>query len=149
GFDPQFDYRALVREGHGRRVAVVAPENSLLLLKATAALPHGGGRRFSRDSAAYALVRRWIAQGRPYELRGRAALARLRVTPGERLMGRQARQRIVVTAHYEDDTTRDVTRDALFRSNEEGIAAVDEHGVVTTGKEPGEAAVMAGYMGQV
>ncbi len=149
GFDPQFDYDALVKEGRGRRVSAAKPEESLVLLKASAAIPHGGGRRISANSPSYALVRRWIAQGTPYDLPGRPALERLTVTPNERLLGRKARQRVVVTAHFSDGTTRDVTRDALFRSNDDGIAAVDENGVVTTTKEPGEAAVMAGYMGQV
>ena len=31
GFDPEFDYTALTREGRGRRVLPAAPEGSLLL----------------------------------------------------------------------------------------------------------------------
>src|SRR5258708_21913770 len=46
GFDPAFDYNALVKEARGRRVFPAAPDPSLLLRKATAHLPHGGGRRF-------------------------------------------------------------------------------------------------------
>src|SRR5439155_19591004 len=46
GFDPAQDYAAIVDEGHGRRVSPAAPDDSLLLLKATGKLAHGGGVRF-------------------------------------------------------------------------------------------------------
>src|SRR3954471_20874242 len=45
GFDRDFDYAAIVQEARGRRVFPAAPERSLLLLKPTAQVPHGGGRR--------------------------------------------------------------------------------------------------------
>jgi hypothetical protein len=149
GFDTKFDFDALVKEGRGRRIAVEHPDDSLLLLKASATLPHGGGKRLDPKSAGYRMLRRWIAQGAPYESSPRPNLVKVTVSPEERLMGRAARQHLLVTAHYDDGSKRDVTREALFRSNEEGVAAVDETGLVTTGKQPGEAAVMAGYMGQV
>src|SRR5207248_2313678 len=43
GFDPAFDYAALVHEGRGRRISAAAPEDSLLLLKAAGGMAHGGG----------------------------------------------------------------------------------------------------------
>jgi hypothetical protein len=42
GFEPAEDYEHLVKEARGRRVFPAAPDNSLLLLKATNAMPHGG-----------------------------------------------------------------------------------------------------------
>ena len=39
GFEPQEDYEHLVNEARGRRLFPAAPERSLLLLKATSALP--------------------------------------------------------------------------------------------------------------
>ena len=45
GFIPKEDYVYLVKEGRGRRVFPAAPERSLLLMKATNQLPHGGGAR--------------------------------------------------------------------------------------------------------
>src|SRR5438067_3346676 len=50
GYDPDKDYLALTREALGRRVNLSDPDDSLLLLKATGAVAHGGGRRFGRDS---------------------------------------------------------------------------------------------------
>jgi hypothetical protein len=44
GFEPSEDHEHLVEEARGRQVSVVAPDMSLLLLKATATVPHGGAR---------------------------------------------------------------------------------------------------------
>jgi hypothetical protein len=66
GFEPQEDYEHLVNEARGRRLFPAAPERSLLLLKATATVPHGGGKRLDLESDDYHLLRRWIAQGMPY-----------------------------------------------------------------------------------
>src|SRR6188474_1325760 len=44
-FDPEFDYAALTQQARGRRVFLASPERSLLLLKGSAQLPHGGGLR--------------------------------------------------------------------------------------------------------
>lgn len=45
GFEPQEDYEHIVKEGKGRRVFAVAPEQSLLVLKAANIVPHGGGKK--------------------------------------------------------------------------------------------------------
>src|SRR5947209_1772017 len=50
GYDPDMDYAALTRDIQGRRINRTSPESSLLLLKATGAVDHGGTRRFSKDS---------------------------------------------------------------------------------------------------
>ena len=50
GFEPQEDYEYLVKESRGRRLSPAAPENSLLLLKGAAILPHGGGARLDPKS---------------------------------------------------------------------------------------------------
>jgi hypothetical protein len=56
GFDPDFDYAALTQQARGRRVFLAAPERSLVLQKATAALAHGGGVRLEPGSADYEVV---------------------------------------------------------------------------------------------
>jgi len=45
GFEAGEDYDYLVKEARGRRLFPAAPERSLLLLKGTATLPHGGGKK--------------------------------------------------------------------------------------------------------
>src|SRR5436305_7303266 len=61
GFDRDFDHAALVKEARGRRVFPAAPEKSLLLLKPTGQVAHGGGKRLDLHDAGYETLRRWIA----------------------------------------------------------------------------------------
>src|SRR5213594_3991935 len=49
GFEPEVDYDALVTEARGRRLSLAEPDRSLLLLKATSRVPHGGGRRLNES----------------------------------------------------------------------------------------------------
>ena len=63
GFDPAFDYDNLLKETRGRRVFPAAPEKSLLLTKATGAVPHGGGKKMDPAGEEYKIVRRWVASG--------------------------------------------------------------------------------------
>src|ERR1700758_896207 len=60
GFEPGEDYEYLVQGGRGRRLQPPAPESSLLLLKATGAVGHGGGKRLDPQSPYYSVLRRWI-----------------------------------------------------------------------------------------
>ena len=61
--DPVLDFNALTRDQLGRRVNQIAPDQSLLLLKATAQNAHEGGKRFEKDSIEYRILRDWIATG--------------------------------------------------------------------------------------
>src|ERR1700674_1216681 len=49
GYDPQFDYEALLYDLSGRRFNRADPARSLMLAKPTQQVPHGGGLRFDRD----------------------------------------------------------------------------------------------------
>jgi hypothetical protein len=149
GFDAGFDYNAIVKEARGRRVFPAAPDDSLLLTKPSARVPHGGGRRMAPDSEAYQTVRRWITQGMPVGDDHAPSLTGLEVVPGQRVLARQAEQQVAVVAHYRDGTVRDVTRHAQYQSNEMAVAAIDEDGLVRTFDLAGEATLMARYMGQV
>src|SRR5882672_12902181 len=46
GYDPQFDYEALLYDLSGRRFNRADPARSLMLAKPTQQTPHGGGLRF-------------------------------------------------------------------------------------------------------
>jgi uncharacterized protein DUF1549/uncharacterized protein DUF1553/Big-like domain-containing protein len=149
GFEPKEDYEYLVKEGRGRRLFPAAPDQSLLLVKATARLPHGGGQRIEADSPAYRLVKRWIEQGMPYGKDSDPKVTHIEVLPPERLMEREGTQQIVVVAHYSDGSTEDVTRTTQFDSNDTEMAEVSASGLVTTGQLTGSVAVMARYQGHV
>jgi hypothetical protein len=63
GYDPETDLRALTDDLASRRVNVASPDDSLMLLKAVAEVPHEGGRRTTVDSKYYQILRQWIANG--------------------------------------------------------------------------------------
>jgi hypothetical protein len=149
GFEPKEDYEYLVKEGRGRRLFPASPDQSLLLLKATARSPHGGGQRIEFDSPAYRLLRRWIVQGMPYGNETDPKVTHIEVFPPERLMEREKTQQLVVVAHYSDGSSEDVTRTTQFDSNDTEMAEVSLSGLVTTGQLTGSVAVMARYQGHV
>jgi hypothetical protein len=149
GFEPALDYETLVKEGRGRRLFPSAPDASLLLLKATAKVPHGGGKKLDPASHEYRLIRRWISMGMPVGKPSDPQVERISIYPGERILPRGTAQQIVVTAHYTDGTTEDVTRWAQYQSNETDVAGVELGGRVETRRLAGQAAIMARYQGQV
>ncbi len=149
GFDSDFDYAAVTKEGRGRRVFPGAPDQSLLLLKATAAVPHGGGKRIAPGSEDYRTIRKWIEQGMPRRAPNEPTLQRVTVTPNERFMKPGDTQQLKVTAHYSDGSTRDVTARSSFQSNEAAVVAVSDDGLIKAGPIPGEAAIMARYSGRI
>ncbi|QDU25788.1 Bacterial Ig-like domain (group 2) [Anatilimnocola aggregata] len=149
GFEPKEDFEFLVKEGRGRRLFPAAPDQSLLLLKATARLPHGGGQRIDFDSPAYRVLKRWVEQGMPYGKETDPYVTHIEVQPTERLMERETTQQIVVVAHYSDGSSEDVTRTTQFDSNDTEMAEVSVTGLVTTGQLTGSVAVMARYQGHV
>ncbi|MFN3653156.1 MAG: DUF1553 domain-containing protein [Armatimonadota bacterium] len=148
-FDLETDHAAIARVADGRRVNVADPGNSLLLKKATAALPHAGGQRFRPDSAEARLVARWIAEGARYDGEAERTLVRVEVEPRERVMLPEKQQQLLVTAVYSDGSRRDVTPLAQYQSDETAVAEVTDAGRLKTTPLPGEAAVMARFMGQV
>jgi hypothetical protein len=149
GFEPEVDFAALVEEARGRRLFPAAPDHSLVLLKATGQIAHGGGKRMEVDSDEYKLIRRWIAAGTPYGQPTDPYVDRILVYPDHRIMTRQNKQQLAVFAHYTDGSIQDITRRAQYESNDTEIAVVDAAGLVRTLGFSGEAAIMARYQGQV
>jgi hypothetical protein len=149
GFDPPADRLALLEEGRGRRIFPAAPDESLILKKASASVPHGGGLRIQKASPEYRLLRDWIAAGAPEGDLAAPRIASIAVMPRERQMLAREAQQLRVVARYTDGHEVDVTNHAKFQSNRDELVQVDSFGLVTAGDHPGEAAVMAAYMGAV
>ena len=149
GFDPPADYRALTMEDRGRRVFPASPDRSLLLRKATGAIPHGGGVRLERDSREYQILRDWIGGGLRFGEPTDPRVVGIELSPPERVLDFQASQQLRVVATYSDGESRDVTSLARFQSNHDGLASVDEQGLVTVANVPGQVAIMASFMGAV
>jgi hypothetical protein len=148
GYDPEKDYASLTRDVLGRRVDPVDPDRSLLLLKATGQVSHGGGRRFGRDSWQYRLFRQWIADG-ARRTRGSGAVEAVTVTPAEyAFRGPGETGRLQVRARFADGTEEDITPFCEFRTNDDAIADVSPLGEVAA-RRPGDTAVVVSYRGQV
>ena len=149
GFDPDFDFHAIVSESKGRRVFPAAPRESLLLRKATAESPHGGGRRFAAADPAYDVLLRWMAAGFPRRPASAPQLTGIEVWPRERILSAHEEQQLVVTARFSDGTRDDVTHLASYLSNESAIASVTGDGLVRAGPLPGETAIMSRFLGHI
>ena len=145
GFDPGGDYHRLTRELATRRLNLALPDESLLLLKATGAVPHTGGKRFDAESRYYQKLRTWIADGAPNDLQGAPTVDALVIYPPNAAIGVDGQQqKFVAVATYSDGSTRDVTELAVFQSSNDATAAVDADGLVTSA-QAGEAFVMARF----
>lgn len=149
GFEPEEDYESIVKQGKGRRVFSPAPEESLLVTKGAAIVPHTGGKRLEPGSEMYQTLVRWIAEGMHYELPNEAALTRIEAQPSRLTMKPEAAQQLKILAHYADGSSRDVTRLALFEANDPAMATASETGLVKTQNLPGNVAVMVRYGGKV
>jgi hypothetical protein len=147
GEDPDADYAALVHAVGGRRVNISNPEDSLLLLKPTTAVPHEGQLRLEPGSPEYEMLRRWIA-GRAPDDRDRAAkLARLDVSPAaDVLYAPKDRVQLKVTGRFQDGSKRDVTALACYEAVNT-MVEVSRDGLVTR-KSPGETTVLVRYLNQ-
>ncbi|TWT59148.1 hypothetical protein KOR42_25370 [Thalassoglobus neptunius] len=149
GFDSDFDYDAITKDGRGRRVFPAAPDESLLLLKPTGQVPHGGGKRLAVDQPEYDTLKTWIQEGMPRRLPDAPTLINITANPNALVMKNDETHSLTVTAHFDDGSSRDVTRLAAFQSNEAPIASVDETGMIEAGSITGTAAIMARYQGQI
>jgi hypothetical protein len=119
GQDPGADHRALSREMLARRIDLLDPDQSLMLRKATARMPHEGGRRFAPDSSQYAMLRAWIVGGARDDEDAAASLESVRVTPPSHISFGQGDQvSLSVVATFHDGTTRDVTDLAVYEAAE-------------------------------
>jgi hypothetical protein len=150
GFDPAGDYHRITRELPGRRIDLGNPQASLLLLKATGAVPHTGGKRFTADSDLAARIEQWIAAGAiddpgPDPAQSVPALQSLDLYPPAALLESSGpAQPLVAVARFSDGTDRDVTDLVWYGSSNEPAAKVSPAGVISPGSR-GESFVMARY----
>jgi hypothetical protein len=150
GFDPAGDYQRITRELPGRRIDLGNPQASLLVLKATGAVPHTGGKRFAADSDLAARIEQWIAAGAvddpgPDPAKSVPAIESLDLYPPAALLESSGPpQPLIAVARFSDGTDRDVTDLVWYGSSNEPAAKVSPTGVVTPGSR-GEAFVMARY----
>ncbi len=147
GYDPIFDVRALTDDLAARRVNVAAPDESLMLLKSTGAVPHVGGQVIMPDDPYYRTIRGWIANGARLDVNV-PRVVKIVLTPVNPVVDTPGQtQPFRVTATFADGKTRDVTGEAFIESGNGDVATAAPRGGVLTAVRRGEAPVFARYEG--
>ncbi len=149
GFEPEFDYEAIVKESRGRRLSPAAPEHSLLLTKGTSSVPHGGGKRLTVGSDDYRILRQWISQGATPPGADDPHLVKIEIFPQEQIVNVNTSQQLQVRATFSDGLSREVTRQAVYQSNEPSIATISDEGLIQTTSQHGLFSVMARFGDQI
>jgi hypothetical protein len=146
GYDPIYDHRALTDDIGARRFNRAAPDQSLMLLKATGSIPHVGGVRTDVGQPYYELVREWITQGVKLDL-NTPRVSKIEVNPVNPIVPREGmKQQITVMATFADGLVRDVTREAFIESGNIEVIEANPGGILTTLRR-GEASVLVRYEG--
>lgn len=145
GEDASYDFLALTRDQLARRVNVLEPDQSLILLKPAAVLAHEGGQRFKKGSAEYNVLREWIAQGAIDDADTAAQLERLEVSPLEQVVIEPANQvQIRVRAHFKNGEQRDLTSIAVYEPSNPSVN-VSHDGLVESASA-GEATILVRFL---
>src|SRR5262249_3086159 len=144
GYDPESDFFVLTRQAGARRVDRQEPAKSLMLLKPTRKLAHGGGKRLEDDSDDYKIVLAWIVAGANRPPDDDPRLQRPEVMPTAATLKPKDTVRVAVKARYSDGHNEDVTRWARFSSSEDLVAGVNDEGLVTVAGH-GEAAINVAF----
>lgn len=147
GYAPEQDREAIVRDRQQRRVNFIEPEQSLLLLKPTMLVPHGGSRRLEKGSVDYQFLVKWIAEGALGPQKDAPKVVSLAVYPAHRVGETGFQQQLRAEATYSNGVVRDVTHWAKFDSLDDGVLSVTPTGMITA-KGRGQAPAMVRFEGQ-
>jgi Protein of unknown function (DUF1553)/Protein of unknown function (DUF1549)/Bacterial Ig-like domain (group 2) len=148
GYDPELDFSVLTRQSLGRRVNKNEPAHSLILLKPTLAIGHGGGKRLDVNSLEYRVIAEWIASGMVPPAETDPQITRIEVAPKATTLKGGSEQQLKVIAHYSDSHAEDVTRWAKYSATDSSVASVDDDGKVKM-QGNGETAISVWYQSQV
>jgi hypothetical protein len=148
GYEPELDYEAIVKAQDGRRINRADPAKSLILLKPTFGVSHGGGERFKSGSLEYNAILAWIREGSTFDSPGSPRLKTLRVTPEETtLVGIGANRQLKALGAYTDGSSEDLTLKVQYTANDESVIDVSPSGEIRA-KRAGETAIMIRTLGK-
>jgi hypothetical protein len=144
GGDEAWDYDAIALEFLERRINRNRPEASLLVQKPLGDVPHGGGVRMEHGDLLHRSLVGWIGEGAPGDLDQPVHVVSVAVYPEQVVFRPGMMQQLQVVAACSDGTLRDVSRLAVYTSNSELVAEVDEAGLVAA-RDLGETAVVVRF----
>ncbi len=157
GSRPDSDFEAITRQINGRRVNPVDPKNSLLVLKPTEQMQHGGGHVIDWDSESATRLIDWIKQGAKAD--SQRTLNRIDVSPKKfvaNAVGESVELKSV--AHFSDGTSRDVTKWTIFAAEDPSAVQIEDadshdahsrHTAQATILRRGRHVVVARYLNEV
>jgi hypothetical protein len=132
----------------GRRINITSPDESLLLLKATGRVEHGGGVRFREDSWQYQVFREWIAAGAPWK-ENSGDVRKITISPPEQAFNKRGElAQLQVVAEFVDGSKANITPFCDFRTNDDAVAEVSNLGEIKS-LTPGSTAIVVKYRGHV
>lgn len=146
GNDAAYDLRAFTDDLAARRVNLASPENSLMLLKASASVPHGGGQVAALGTPYYEVLHKWIADGTKLDKKSKKT-AKIELFPKKPIVQQAgAKQQMRVVATYPNGQTRDVTAEASIQCGDIEVGEADSTGLITVLRR-GQAPILARYEG--
>ncbi|MDG2384982.1 MAG: DUF1549 and DUF1553 domain-containing protein [Pirellulaceae bacterium] len=130
GYHPDGDYHAITQAARGRRIELSDPGRSLLVAKPSGMIRHQGGMRLPPESRDYRVLVEWVTNGASGPSKNDSKLSTIHIQPELIRLQPGDRQRLIVTAEYEDGLREDVTDWAMFSSSDQTVARVDSEGIV-------------------
>ncbi|RYD29418.1 MAG: DUF1549 domain-containing protein, partial [Verrucomicrobiaceae bacterium] len=144
GESPETDFATLTQNLHSKRLDIDDPDASFFLKKPAKLTDHEGGKRFDAGSEEYRILRDWIAGGAKYDIPQAPVLTKLTVSPESGILADPVREvQLQATATFSDNTTRDVTRWAVYEPSNL-LPVVSPGGLVKAGKA-GETTVVVRF----
>ena len=148
GGDPAADFQSMVLELEGRRINLASPEESLVLLKPTGMISHGGGYRLDPDEEGAQRLLRWLTEGAARHQKRR--LKSLEVTPAIHVADKPgSRVTLRATARFDDGKTEDVTQWTLFKAEDPAAVDIDADSATAVLLRRGRHLVVARYLDRV
>lgn len=148
GGDPELDYRSIALELEGRRINLARPAESLLILKPTESISHGGGTRLEYEGTGANLLQRWIREGA--QRSQTKQLQEFQVSPRSQVVERIGESiPLTATAHFSDGSTVDVTRWTVFTPEDPAAVEIDPETASARLLRRGRQIVVARYLDRV
>ncbi len=148
GGNPKADYEAIVRQIAGRRINLIHPEKSLVILKPTAQTRHGGGQVLKENDVPVQLLHDWIRQGARYEKKRH--LKNVHITPKKQIVSNlKQTMQLKASAHFSDGTTEDVTRWTVFTPEDTSAIEINPASAIAKLNRRGRHIIIARYLTEV
>jgi len=148
GSDPASDYRSLVLDWEGRRVNLAQADESLVFLKSTESIEHGGGARLDLDGPGATRLLQWIRSGAP-RLKKRRLVDFLVAPASSVLEHPQASIVLTATAVFDDGTRSNVTRWTVLRAEDTNAVSITGNRVRRRAARTGRHIVTARFLDRV